>query len=38
VIGTKLRTSLQAVKLAEALRVLGLKTSKLDGYAAPRAK
>jgi allantoin racemase len=27
-----------AVKLAEALRVLGLKTSKLDAYAAPRVK
>ena len=27
-----------AVKLAEALSVLRLKTSKLDGYAAPRAK
>jgi allantoin racemase len=27
-----------AVKLAEALGALGLRTSKLDGYAAPRAK
>ena len=27
-----------AVKLAEALSVLGLKTSKLDAYATPRAK